>query len=827
MLEAEVRDLSKQLREVRLGGVVGGATAQDYVSAAEVAAMETKAEAAESALAAERAGLAKLRASARKAQSRLSQTKSRAERAKRAIEARDEEARAGADGRPLTPRPDWAAVRRRVPVLAEFEWALRQHLSGRGVHVADSEEEEGGRGDPAETATAPGTGASAKEGGKSEARSGASGQHHNGAGSGEDAASGTAVRALALLRCALEVPSHVSLRKRVSDLRARLQQTQREVEEARRGFQDTHRRVPEVRAASRPLHPPTRQHAPHTRPPSSQGLRSAVQPYMERAAAGLLSEDDAALGVARLLDQQRVLQTRVERARRLGWSEVRRAARPRQGTIRALGTGPEVPEYLRWTGDIPHRSYTLNDARALVREVWCAKSEQERMRGKSTPLSDFLGAFLRRKFGIQNLVADCAYNLLAALEEHEGDVDVDTFFLSLTNAVSDRIYVDQGVMLAHLRLLCVRLDLARAIGPRRATASVRAAVRDGLLDELVRGQLESPSSVPALTLPGCTGHVLLVRLPACRAASGARAALPTDGTARPRRRTTSCSPWSASFRANWTCAGARSRPRWRRRHAPIPRAHGSTTRPSSPATPSAGPSRAWSPPSAPSTCARSKSITCVRPLHQRPRRWPLASTAVSLALGSRTPVHPPASQSLLERRLAAEDRVGMGVLPVRAVKHALFALDEDLTHAIVDTLLGAFRAEEASEQQRERERRTAIKRRASTLRSAIALARHSGAASARSSRSSRGSPPSSRGQASRGGTRTPQPALPGPGNAAARKPGQGGEASDGGGEEASGGEEATQRSLHPDALLRWKAFAKVICTRAPTHPGWSADDLPA
>lgn len=237
---------------------------------------------------------------------------------------------------------------------------------------------------------------------------------------------------------------------------------------------------------------------------------------MERAAAGLLSEDDAALGVARLLDQQRVLETRVERVKRLGWHEVRRAARPKQGIIRALGTGPEVPEYLRWAGEIPHRSYTLNDARALVREVWYAKSEQERMSGKATFLSDYLGGFLRRKFGIQNLVADCAYNLLAALEEHEGDVDVDTFFLALTNAVSDRIYVDQGVMLAHLRLLCVRLDLARAIGPRRATASVRAAVREGLLDELVRGQLESPSSVPALAVPGCTGRVLLVRPPTVR-----------------------------------------------------------------------------------------------------------------------------------------------------------------------------------------------------------------------------------------------------------------------------------------------------------------------
>lgn len=245
MLGAEVGALSRQLREVKLGGVVGGASAQDYVSAQEVAAMEAKADAAESALAAERVGLAKLRASARKAQSRLVQTKSRAERVRRVVEARDEEARAGgAGGRPLTPRPDWVAVRRRVPALAEFEWALRQHLSTRDVHVADSEGEEGA-GEPAEGPASPEQEGTSKKGG-SKLPGGDGG-----------AVSGTAVRSLALLRCALEVPAHVSLRKQVSDLRAQLQQRQREVEEARRGFQDVHRRVPEVRVALAPLVQPS------------------------------------------------------------------------------------------------------------------------------------------------------------------------------------------------------------------------------------------------------------------------------------------------------------------------------------------------------------------------------------------------------------------------------------------------------------------------------------------------------------------------------------------------------------------------------------------
>lgn len=156
--------------------------------------------------------------------------------------------------------------------------------------------------------------------------------------------------------------------------------------------------------------------------------------------------------------------------------------------------------------------------------------------------------------------------------------------------------------------------------------------------------------------------------------------------------------------------------------------------------------------------------------------------------------------------------MGVGVLPIRAVKHALFALDEDLTHAIADTLLGAFREEEAFEQQRERERRAVVKRRASTLRSAIAMARHSGAAPARTGRSSQGTTPAPRGSA-----QSPLPVLAAGGPA---RPRLGGSAArDSEGEGAVGGEEVAPRSLHPDAPLRWKAFAKVGHAAAPPPLG--------
>lgn len=76
----------------------------------------------------------------------------------------------------------------------------------------------------------------------------------------------------------------------------------------------------------------------------------------------------------------------------------------------------------------------------------------------------------------------------------------------------------------------------------------------------------------------------------------------------------------------------------------------------------------------------------------------------------------------------SRDAAGIGMLTVRDVKFAMFALDEDMTHAVANSLLRMFRVEEAEAEHQAQLRRALARAQMSSVRSALFSLRSDAAA---------------------------------------------------------------------------------------------------
>ncbi|ETV89717.1 hypothetical protein, variant 2, partial [Aphanomyces astaci] len=126
--------------------------------------------------------------------------------------------------------------------------------------------------------------------------------------------------------------------------------------------------------------------------------------------------------------------------------------------ITALGTTPEIPQFLRHTGRVRNRHMTKTELEKILRMVWSGKKAKEAHMGIKIPLDEYLYEVLKTKFGIQTIVAEWGYNILHALKTYSWDSEVELFFLCLTGAVSEAIHDDQELLLDECRSLLFRLN---------------------------------------------------------------------------------------------------------------------------------------------------------------------------------------------------------------------------------------------------------------------------------------------------------------------------------------------------------------------------------
>ena len=125
----------------------------------------------------------------------------------------------------------------------------------------------------------------------------------------------------------------------------------------------------------------------------------------------------------------------------------------------ALGTGKDVPRFLRYRGKVRNRKIAKADLEVLVNQIWNERRMQRILDpNEDTSLADFFYLFLRQKFGVQSIIAEWGYNILFGLEKYIWDADLELFLLCLTGAVSEEVYNDQVNMLFHLEKVMRRMD---------------------------------------------------------------------------------------------------------------------------------------------------------------------------------------------------------------------------------------------------------------------------------------------------------------------------------------------------------------------------------
>lgn len=125
----------------------------------------------------------------------------------------------------------------------------------------------------------------------------------------------------------------------------------------------------------------------------------------------------------------------------------------------ALGHGPEVPQYLRFTGRVRNRHLAKRDTELMLKDIWAQKQKYDRDKTTKTKLRDFVFFYLQKRFGIQSMIAEWGYNLVDALQRYQFDADHRLFFAILNGEADEEVYEDQIELVERLKRLCHRVDM--------------------------------------------------------------------------------------------------------------------------------------------------------------------------------------------------------------------------------------------------------------------------------------------------------------------------------------------------------------------------------
>ena len=129
----------------------------------------------------------------------------------------------------------------------------------------------------------------------------------------------------------------------------------------------------------------------------------------------------------------------------------------------ALGTGADVPQWLKWGGKVNLRGVTKIETEKLVREVWTSKKQDDKaMQQREKPLKkviDFMPLWLMKKVGnFSHLMADLAYNFMDGLQRYQEDADIELFFKIVTKRLDEAVYYDQTAFLQKVFIDMQTLD---------------------------------------------------------------------------------------------------------------------------------------------------------------------------------------------------------------------------------------------------------------------------------------------------------------------------------------------------------------------------------
>eukprot|EP00741_Cyanophora_paradoxa_P002711 tig00000622_g2631.t1 len=122
--------------------------------------------------------------------------------------------------------------------------------------------------------------------------------------------------------------------------------------------------------------------------------------------------------------------------------------------IPALGTGPEVPEFLRAEGKIKNRRLPKGEVEGIIKAIWKFKAAQK----KKEPLSASILAYLLSKHRTHAAAVEWGYNLFDSVKRYTYDADVDVFFKILIGEVEEEVHLASMAMLDELHAHLVKWD---------------------------------------------------------------------------------------------------------------------------------------------------------------------------------------------------------------------------------------------------------------------------------------------------------------------------------------------------------------------------------
>ncbi|KAJ3281407.1 SWI SNF, matrix associated, actin dependent regulator of chromatin, sub d, member 3, partial [Borealophlyctis nickersoniae] len=143
-----------------------------------------------------------------------------------------------------------------------------------------------------------------------------------------------------------------------------------------------------------------------------------------------------------------------------------------------LGSSSTVPKHLRYKGKIPNRRLSRRNLCMLIKDTWEAKAVHDAApggKGRRIGLADFLYAYLKKRFGSQDAIAEWGYNIHEACKKHRfQSVECQLFYEILNGNLDEQVYHSQKRIIEHLKTTLYRHDMqlhegrARGILPKSA-----------------------------------------------------------------------------------------------------------------------------------------------------------------------------------------------------------------------------------------------------------------------------------------------------------------------------------------------------------------------
>nr|XP_015224003.1 PREDICTED: translin-associated factor X-interacting protein 1 [Lepisosteus oculatus] len=125
-----------------------------------------------------------------------------------------------------------------------------------------------------------------------------------------------------------------------------------------------------------------------------------------------------------------------------------------------LGTGEDVPVYLRYEGQIRNLKLKKSEIVNTIKEVWKDKVLEDEQKEERQNLAEFLHSFLEKRH--VDGATEWAYSLVEGCRRHQDDDFISLFFSILLGKVDESVYHGQIHLLSHLLKELIHSDAAES-----------------------------------------------------------------------------------------------------------------------------------------------------------------------------------------------------------------------------------------------------------------------------------------------------------------------------------------------------------------------------